>query len=451
MKTPGTFDYYSTPLYHDLPTYPGRAVPETGGVFLVAICGQQTNAGDYGGFDRVHVMVIQPNEMPAFPHPLAVVRALPGMIEGTHQNSPVRCPPPGPSRPVRGEILRNRDGQLYERQGRQLVQLRSLVSGPGGQVFEFAPPSPILDSPVGGTEAAPFAGPIEGFYEAEDEPAPPAARAVYRPKRTAPVDPACRKLFLDPGQLRLSSLGDFRPQLEPQLKHPDHLRESHHLPCYVQVFEITRPQRVETLASLVCEPGLAYQLCPLDEAVARKLGLADSLRPHARYTQRQPGWLLPGDRVCRLQLVRDPTIEVTSPQVDQAAADAVVQAAAAKPVSEPAESHSRRAIPERYLKPWEFHKTREEVLFDMSANSGGWLGGVLHRMRAWCKRKEFHRWQSLLSGKSPEDQLWTVRPPKWGLEHPPTRDWALRTLAIAGYDSQNMVTEWEIFWRRKGL
>jgi hypothetical protein len=31
------------------------------------------------------------------------------------------------------------------------------------------------------------------------------------------------------------------------------------------------------------------------------------------------------------------------------------------------------------------------------------------------------------------------------------KDWARSTLALAGYESQSMLLEWEVFWRRKGV
>ena len=63
---------------------------------------------------------------------------------------------------------------------------------------------------------------------------------------------------------------------------------------------------------------------------------------------------------------------------------------------------------------------------------------------------EFRKWQVLLTGKSLDEQLWAVRPPKGASGHPFIREWATRTLEFAAYDSRSMLTEWEIFWRRKG-
>jgi hypothetical protein len=61
------------------------------------------------------------------------------------------------------------------------------------------------------------------------------------------------------------------------------------------------------------------------------------------------------------------------------------------------------------------------------------------------------KWRLLLSGKSADEQLWGIRPPSGGVSQPAIREWARKTLEAAGYDSQAMLLEWEIFWRRKGV
>jgi len=67
------------------------------------------------------------------------------------------------------------------------------------------------------------------------------------------------------------------------------------------------------------------------------------------------------------------------------------------------------------------------------------------------RRSDFERWSSLLTNKAADEQLWAVRPPTHSLNKPQIRHWALQVLAAAGYDAQSMLTEWEIYWRRKGL
>jgi hypothetical protein len=61
------------------------------------------------------------------------------------------------------------------------------------------------------------------------------------------------------------------------------------------------------------------------------------------------------------------------------------------------------------------------------------------------------RWQVLLKGKTADDQLWSIEPPRGFSCVRVVRRWAKATLAQAGYEPNKMLLEWEIFWRRKGL
>src|SRR5262245_34058459 len=107
----------------------------------------------------------------------------------------------------------------------------------------------------------------------------------------------------------------------------------------------------------------------------------------------------------------------------------------------------KTAIPERWIKPWEFQISREEAMYDMQL-----APSFRSRLAAlFGNRKSWRKWQALLTGKSLDEQLWAVRPPRGRLAQPTTREWARKTLGEAGYDAKTMVAEWEIFWRRKGL
>src|SRR5262245_13283361 len=70
--------------------------------------------------------------------------------------------------------------------------------------------------------------------------------------------------------------------------------------------------------------------------------------------------------------------------------------------------------------------------------------------RRTARREAWRKWQALLSGKSCDEQLWAVRPPRGMIASPAVRDWAIRALEWAGYDPRVMLVEWEIYWRRKG-
>ena len=114
----------------------------------------------------------------------------------------------------------------------------------------------------------------------------------------------------------------------------------------------------------------------------------------------------------------------------------------------------KTSIPEAYLQPWDFKFSRDEALYELNreVSAHGLLRSLRRSLKRWVTgRTEFRRWETLLSGKVPEEQLWTVRPPQHWLTHPAIRDWARRTLEWAGYDAAAMLPEWEIFWRRKGL
>src|SRR6266511_797714 len=114
----------------------------------------------------------------------------------------------------------------------------------------------------------------------------------------------------------------------------------------------------------------------------------------------------------------------------------------------------KTTIPEQWLKPWEFQISREEALYDMLADASSrsaplaFIRGLTDRFghpQAWRK------WQALLAGKSLDEQLWAVRPPRGLISSAAVRDWARQMLEQAGYDPRVMLAEWEIFWRRRGL
>jgi len=90
------------------------------------------------------------------------------------------------------------------------------------------------------------------------------------------------------------------------------------------------------------------------------------------------------------------------------------------------------------------------------ASSRSALPAFIRRLTNWfghrpAWREAWRKWQALLSGKSLDEQLWAVRPPRGWTTRQAVRDWARQTLEQAGYDPRMMLVEWEIFWRRKGL
>jgi hypothetical protein len=255
--------------------------------------------------------------------------------------------------------------------------------------------------------------------------------------------------------------GDFKELLASQVVHPQRLRDVHRLPCYVQIYEATAAQPLESLAIAVLgEATQASQFRHLTPALASKLGLIEVIETHAAipvYGRHQPGVLKPYERAFRLQVAHDPTKdEPAKPEHVMSGGGRLEADQNTARLSglrrEPAGCKTR--IPERFLKPWEFKLSREEVLYDMNAGAGSsgsfinWIRRLKIRITA---RREYRKWQALLQGKDADEQLWSVRPPSESWRQRNIREWAQRTLHLAGYDPSIMLVEWEVFWRRKGL
>jgi hypothetical protein len=397
---------------------------------------------------------------------------LPGVFRHALPPMPPALPVPQEKRlqprPVRGEILRGQEGRLYEKVGEQIRPLHKLVSGSRGQVVELVPSQqPILeinepvdsDEPVAEPAPVQSAIPSHSRRQRQQNGKSNHAGPGITPAGENPKPAPYRKFFPDPGQRRIIRLGDFKSMLAPQLAHPERVRDTHRLACYLQVYEATTAQRLESLAaSILGGAGRVSQLQPLSELIIRQFGLTSLLRTGPRVPgkfPREAGLLLPYERVFRLQLAQDPTADVAEPQpaVNFPMKDAFTSGDVQRPAPAP-RTGLKTVIPERYIKLWEFKLTRDEALYDMNvtATFAGWFFSLTMWLKSWIRRRgELKKWQVLLSGKSADEQLWAVRPPKGGVSHSAIRDWARKTLETAGYDPRTMLLEWEIFWRRKGL
>lgn len=399
MRNADGLRYYPAPVYHDAPTY----FDQSERMLLLSIRRHQTDC-DEAMIGRVQVMVFPSTE-------IAVPRQ--------HSADPARpmlpsLPPHIPS-PRRGELVPRAFPAMNERVNQmRRPQFQQNMDGwqnsGAKKVFDVcATPSGSSDAPV-----------------------------------------SAMQLFADPGLLRILRLSDFQTQLRPQVLHPERLQESHRLPCYVQVFEITQPGALEEFTTSSGLEAVAFQFGLLEDLQAEKLQLRELPQSNRCTLRRAPGLLLPGDRVFRLQVVRDPTVICPEPQSEKGCSSVGVIRASDTPehfTSKPL----KRSIPESYLSPWEFEKTRDEALRELTLESSGWLRNLVRAVRSWTRSQEVRDWKSTLIGKSVEDQLWGVPPPKWALKHRAVQKWARRTLALAGYDSEGMFPEWEIFWRRKGF
>ncbi len=272
---------------------------------------------------------------------------------------------------------------------------------------------------------------------------------------------ASRALYPEPGPEIVVAWGDARDLLNCRFAHPERLHDSQKLRCHAQVYEALAPQPCEMLAmAMLGDVSLASQLHLLTDGLAAKLGLAAAPPPRPAFAsqQRQHGMILAGDRLIRLLVSSDPTRDDESSVVAQTrdhparGEQPATQAYATSP--QPAGARARApAIPEQYLRPWEFRRSRDEAIYEMhEAARRGRLRRLLRSLRYFRQsRREVFRWQIMIFGKTVDEKLWGVRPPVCGLEDAKLRDWAARTLAQAGYDPAFMLAEWEIYWRRKAL
>jgi hypothetical protein len=408
------------PIFHSRSTFQPMRV-----IVVNAAFPPRVRAGEHGGWEM----------------PRLLPRALP--VVGGFSNKPAmlsRCA-------VRGEILSDENGRLYEKLGRHIRPIHQLASGPAGEVLDLIPKVASTQTP-----------------EAQSPEPPGLRRADLQKSRLAPLQQAQeqikslshRKLFAEPGQWRVVWWGEFKEILAHQLAHPERLRDTYRLPCYVQVIEIERAVSIAELAAIYkSETEREARLYVLTDEIAAKLDLVLPLRPASPPdARRQPNTLTVHERVFRLLAVNDPTIDVATlkskrspfskPEDNETKAKTLEPIAAAVSVKE--------AIPSRFVKDWEFRISREEALYDMNAKPtlSGLMRSLLRRLFTGNARNEISRWQTLLAGRSGDDQLWAVCPPKGMLAHPFVSAWANRALELAGYDPQKMFSEWQIFWRRKG-
>lgn len=353
-------------------------------------------------------------------------------------------------RPVRGEILSDESGRLYEKLGRQIRPLHQLASGQYGEVIDLVPnvPEPKRMIPPPSNRSAVEPPEVEASKNVAS------VKPLQQPQQQN-TSAGYRKLFADPGHWRVVWFGEFKEILARQLAHAERLRDTYRLPCYVQVLEIERTISIEELAAAYKsdnEHQARFYL--LTDEIAAKLDLVLPLRPAPTHDgKREPNTLLAHERVFRLLAANDPTIDVTlSRSKPQSTLSKTQSSAATAKASEPAAVVLKDAIPNQFVKEWEFKLTREEATYEMNAKTG-----VFSSIRQFCRRlriikrsNEFRKWQTLLAGRSVDEQLWVVRPPSGSLGESAVREWAGKTLELGGYDTHKMIIEWEIYWRRRG-
>ena len=346
---------------------------------------------------------------------------------------------------IQGEILSDENGKLYEKLGTRIREVHQLASSSNGELIELVPAgSPRLrligpaaePKPVEPHEKTVAASARSSGRAAQDE----VSQKGFIPLSSSPEKstlPTHRKLFADPGQWRVVFWGEFKEILSAQLANPERLRDSYRLPCYVQVFETQRAVAIEELAAAYAVEN--KQQTPL-YFLAEKLELVSllPLLPAQHPTeQRPPRSLLPHERVFRLLVANDPTVDVGSAKSKTKISETPTSPSVEKKESEPPAKQAalKDTIPGRFIKDWEFRISRDEALYDMNTKPTlvGLVLRLFRRLRIIKRRNEFRKWQALLAGKQTDEQLWEVRPPAELLAHPFVSEWATRTLTLGGY------------------
>jgi hypothetical protein len=396
----------------------------SGSIYLIAVPRDVLPPIFYGNalLQRMRAVLLSPDAASA-PDMADHVVNIP--FEDFVQSFGSRRPHTPPVRPVSGEILRDEQGHFYERNGSSIRRLRNLSSSRRGELLE----TPALEGrPRTREQAAMEPGPARAFHQ----------------------------FFRDPGESRILCWGDYKSLLQAQVARPERLRDNHRLSCFAQVYENFVSRTPEAFArECFGDIRVASQLFELTDALADRLRIATLLPPaRPRREDRRDGVICAGDRIVRLHLAVDPTAEAPAAAPPVAAANAASSApaavSAAAEVSTTFTSSLKTAIPERFLAPWEIQRTREQVLSDMQTPESG-STRLLRRIRSILSSAELKTWRRQLWGKTADEQLWGVRPPKGSLRGGEICDWAKASLAASGYDTSTMLREWEIFWRQKGL
>jgi hypothetical protein len=282
-----------------------------------------------------------------------------------------------------------------------------------------------------------------------------------------------RCLLPRPGVKRAVSFGEFKTQISAQLAHPERLRDTHRLPCCVQLYRVTLAQpRLDVAKRLLGAGASAADLLMFTPDVARRLQLPPPrhAQPRNGEARQESPWLNAGEEVVELRVIHDHTQDAGREEGAQAprehAPAKLPVTASAQPApqpivipraepSPPAPSASviRKEIPPRFLTTPDFKLTREEALFDMAvaATTRGPIEAIKRIAGTFSRRRELERWRALLDGHERDEQLWQVRPPHAALTDRRSKDWARRALTLGGYDTEHMLREWELYWRRRGV
>lgn len=360
------------------------------------------------------------------------------------------------------KIVRDGVGNFYERRGQQLRPLGELALDEAGRVFEICPAGETKSNPPAPKEAngqAVRAARDECVNGKGQEAEPPQPNHVNGCTNPTPPEepntcqpPVYQKFFADPGMRLQLAFGRIKREIAGQLQHPERLQENDVVECYAQFYEAHLPLPVAQIAAAeLGNAAFQSQLYFLTKGKAQLLGVPQLFKPASQpfATEATARRLSPYQCVYRLQPIFDPTV-VPKPKT-------------ISPVLE-TPKELKREVPAPFLNPAQFKYSREEVLYDMQATLGT-LPPKCGTLKRWlwvyplrllktlfivlATKNQVKKWRVMLAGKNLDEQIWVVTPPYGFAYHLSVRQWAEETLLRAGYDAEQMLLEWEIFWRRR--
>jgi hypothetical protein len=443
-------------------------------VFLITVRGEPPVPILHRG-NPLHPMQViltgKPGDMPPLAGLEAAIGPLPALPPPHLPMRSANASAPLMPREIIGEILCDASSRLYEKVGDYVRPVNQLSTGSRGEIIDLVPiraePHEAVVPSASGhgqwgaaatTDASSAADAGNGYAGAKEDDAPPGSDEL-RGKRS--LGELARRLTPEPGLWRLVRYADFIDVFMPQLADPRRLQPRHQLACYLQMYEVGAAMPISALEDAAArELGAAGKLIPLSYDLCRRFGLSLPRPAFALASAPQvysPEIAPAGARFMTLRVALDPTAEVVAPRPTSAAVSS------ANTMSAPQDAFSdgpmvvttpvlKTSIPEEFSKPWDRRLSREEALYDMAlaASRGTWqrlLDSLLNRV----SRRDMKRWHALLLGKTPDQQLWTVKPPKGGLRDSRVRCWVEQILQLGGYDVARMLTEWEVHWRRRGF
>jgi hypothetical protein len=291
-------------------------------------------------------------------------------------------------------------------------------------------------------EAQPINGRSDDHSPLTDQIAPHVVQSTNQASNSLAA--TARRLMPEPGIWKVVRYADFVDILSPQLQNPGRLQPGHQLACYVQVYELHAPCGLTALEDkATAELGKIGKIKLLSFDLCRQFSFNLPRQPLALTDTRgnnSTGLLPAGARFITLRAAVDPTTE----QSQRTDARTELQQSHAKP--------QKLIVPTQTAKPWEICISRDEALYDLiAATSASWFRKLFWRLSSRVASREIRKWQALLVGKSVEQQLWQVRPPKGALNCKRVRQWLTQTLQLGGFDVPRMSWEWELFWRQRGL